>query len=140
MLITASNIFRTILNQLEFLAQIKPAITVQADGQWVTKAIFSDIFRYTQLLSSAEILDMNLCNPFLFIRNENESVCKYGSEIRFSNEACSTMVNQMIRLSTWPDSSFTYALSKLPLGQMHTFVENKDELVVFPNVNSKNDF
>ena len=68
MSITSSDIFKTILNQLEFLAQITPAITVQSNGQWVTEAVFSDIFRYTQLLSSEKTLDMNLCNHFcLFV-------------------------------------------------------------------------
>ena len=63
MLISSSDIFQSILDQLDFLAQI-------------------------QLLNSEETLDVNLCNPFLFIRSENSSVCKHGSKIRFSDEAC----------------------------------------------------
>ena len=74
--IGSSDIFQSILNQLDFLAQIQPNITIQADGQWVTRDTFSNIFRYTQLISNAETMDFNLCNSFLFIRSDNASVCK----------------------------------------------------------------
>ena len=88
MQLTSSDVFQSLLSQLDFLSQIQPNITIQADGQWVTRDTFSNIFRYTQLINSAETLDYNLCNPFLFIRSDDASVCKLGSEVRFSNEAC----------------------------------------------------
>ena len=71
MQISSSDIFQSILDQLDFLAQIQPETIIEEDGQWVTTDTFSNIFRYTQLLNSAETLDVNLCNPFLFIRSEN---------------------------------------------------------------------
>ena len=92
------------------------------------------------MISSAETLDLNLCNPFLFIQSDNASVCKSGLEIRLSNEACSAMVNQIVRFNTWPDNSFQATLSALPRGKMFSFVENADDFVHFPNVNSKTDF
>jgi hypothetical protein len=76
----SSEIFQSILNHLDFLAQLQPNFTIQADGQWVTRDTFSNIFRYTQLLN-VDTMDFNLCNSFLFIRNDNASVCKLGKEI-----------------------------------------------------------
>ena len=43
----------------------------------------------------------------------------------------------MIRFHDWHNSSFLSPLSKLPLRKVFTFVENANEFVAFPNVNSE---
>ena len=49
------------------------------------------------------------------------------------------MVNQLVRFHDWANSSFITTLSRLPLRKVFTFVENVNEAVAFPNVNSKTD-
>ena len=46
----------------------------------------------------------------------------------------------MIKFNSWPDNSFQQSLLTLPRGKMFTFVENVDDEVKFPNVNSVIDF
>jgi hypothetical protein len=109
MYLGSSEIFQTLVNHLEFLSQLQPNVTIQANGKWIARETFSNIFRYTQL-QNEDTMDLNLCTSFLFIHNDNASVCKLGKEIRFSNEACSTLVNKLVKFNSWPDNSFEQTL------------------------------
>ena len=52
--LTTESIFQTILNKLHFLAQIQPKNMMKEDGHWFTEDIFSNVFKFTQLLSSEQ--------------------------------------------------------------------------------------
>ena len=137
--LSSSQIFQSILNHLDFLDQLQPNFTIQADGQWIAQDTFQNIFRYSQLLK-VDSFNFGLCNSFLFIKSDNASVCKAGQEIRFSAKACSALVNGMIKFNNWPDNSFEESLSKVPSGKMYTYVENDNGEILFPNVNSMTDY
>jgi hypothetical protein len=141
--LSSSKIFKQLLDHLVFLSKLQPdPISVKSEGQWKTKQTFSNIFRYTQL-KYENTIDLNLCTSFLFIRNDNATVCKLGEEIRFSAQACSALVNKLVvrgRLNLFNKRSFQQTLLALPQGKMFTFVQNKIEAVEFPNVNSETDF
>ena len=119
------------------MSQIQPKSIIEDNGHWFTTDTFSNVFRFTQLLTSDKTQDVNMCTPFLFLRSENSSVCKLGPTIRFSNEACSSLVNQLVANYNWANNSFVETLSRLPLRKVLTFVENANQAVDFPNVNSE---
>ena len=83
--LTTTNIFQTILNKLDFLAQIQPKSIIEDNGNWFTTDTFSNVFKFTQLLTSDKTGNVNMCTPFLFLRSENSSVCKLWPTIRFSD-------------------------------------------------------
>ena len=64
--LTTANIFQTILNKLNFLAQIQTKIIIKENGHWFTEDILSNVFKFTQLLSSDQTGYVNMCTPFLF--------------------------------------------------------------------------
>ena len=62
--LSSTDIFKSILDQLDFLAQIQPESIIEENGHWVTTDTFSNIFRFTQLLTSDKTQDVNMCNLF----------------------------------------------------------------------------
>ena len=135
--LTTTDIFQTILNKLHFLSQIQPKSIIEDNGNWFTTDTFANVFRFTQLLTSDNTQDVNMCTPFLYLRSENSSVCKLGSTIRFSDEACSSLINQLVTIHDWANDSFVVTLSRLPLHKVYTFVDNGNQDVDFPNINSE---
>ena len=103
---------------------------------WFTDDIFSNVFKFTQLLSSEQTGYDNMCTPFLYLRSGNSSVCELRSTIRFSPTACSTLIAQMFPVYNWANNSFIETLSKLPRHKVFTFVANGSQSVNFPAVNS----
>jgi hypothetical protein len=67
--LTTTSIFQTILNKLNFLAQIQPKNIIKGNGHWFTEDIFSNVFKFTQLLSSDQTGNVNMCTPFLFLHS-----------------------------------------------------------------------
>ena len=110
--LTTESIFQTILNKLHFLAQIQPKNIMKEDGHWFTEDIFSNVFKFTQLLSSGQTGYDTMCTPFLYLHSGNSSVCKLRSTIRFSPIACSTLIAQMFPVYNWNNNSFVETLSK----------------------------
>ena len=134
--LTTESIFQTILNKLHFLAQIQPKNIMKEDSHWFTEDIFSNVFKFTQLLSSGQTGYDTMCTPFLYLRSGNSSVCKLRSTIRFSPIACSTLIAQMFPVYNWNNNSFVETLSKLPRHEVFSFIANGSQSVYFPAVNS----
>ena len=109
---------------------------MKEDGQWFTEDIFSNVFKFTQLLSSEQTGYDTMCTPFLYLRSGNSSVCKLRSTIRFSPIACSTLIAQMFPVYNWNNNSFVETLSKLPRHEVFSFIANGSQSVNFPAVNS----
>ena len=134
--LTTTNIFQTILTNLQFLSEIQPSTIIEDNGSWFTKDTFSNVFRFTQLLNSDITQDVNMCTPFLYLRSGNSSVCKLGPTIHFSDEACSSLITRLFAFHGWENDTFVTTLSRLPLNTVYTFVDNGDLGVTFNNIKS----
>ena len=84
--LSTEKLFQTILKDLEFIIQMEPKSVTIIDGQWFTEDIFRNVFQYSQIQETDFSQKTDMCNQFLYLRNGNSSVCKFGRIIHFNDD------------------------------------------------------
>ena len=102
---------------------MEPKTVTEINGELFTEDIFRNVFKYTQLQESDFSQIVNMCTPYLYIRNGNSLVCKLGREINFNDDSCSTMIANLFKFHGWNNNSFIEPMSKLPQNKVYTFVD-----------------
>ena len=131
MYLTSTNIFNQLLNQLDFLPELQPG-NMEIDGtSWSTVANFPDVFRYTQLLEIDWTNRLEMCNPFLWLKSGNSTVCKLQSRLEFDDLSCSKLVGTLFTKYAVPNNYFADQLSKLDTETVYTVVQKTEKLISF---------
>ena len=131
MYLTSTNVFEQLLNQLDFLPQLQPS-NMEKDGiNWIAIDTFPNVFRYTQLLEIDWTNRVEMCNPFLYLKSGNSSVCKLQSRLGFDDLSCAELVNTLFTEFGLPNSVFATQLSKLAAGLVFTVVQINESNINF---------
>ena len=102
------------------------------DGtNWSTVDAFPNVFRYTQLLEIDWTNRVEMCNPFLYLKSGNSSVCKLQSRLGFDDLSCAELVNTLFTEFGLPNSVFAKQLSKLASGLVFTVVQINESNINF---------
>ena len=134
MYLTSTNIFNQLLNQLDFLPELQPG-NMEIDGtSWSTVANFPDVFRYTQLLEIDWTNRLEMCNPFLWLKSGNSTVCKLQSRLEFDDLSCSKLVGTLFTKFALPNNFFAEQLSKLDTETVYTVVQETEKLISFEHI------
>ena len=67
MSLASTDIFRTVIQHLDFLISLQSSILVLPDGQWIVKPAYKEVFKFTPLLDN-DVEMLRLCNPYLVIQ------------------------------------------------------------------------
>ena len=133
MSLASTDIFRTVIQHLDFLISLQSSILVLPDGQWIVKSAYKEVFKFTPLLDN-DVEMLRLCNPYLVIRNDNATVCRSKQTVRFSPESCSALLKEQIKedISVNPLPQ----ILALPKGKVFTYLEGHIASITFHNINS----
>ena len=132
--LSTEKLFQTILNNLEFLIQMEPKSITVIDGQWFTEDIFRNVFRYSQIQETDFSQTTDMCVQFLYIRNGNSSVCKFGRIIHFNDDQCSSLISNLFSFKNWNNNSFVATLATLPQNTVYTIID-RGQITKFSDVN-----